>query len=101
MNYITEDAAYAQMQNFADSIRHNFNVEDCAVYKEKTAETVWLGLQMKKFGKTYIAKMLYVVNDTGGLTLQNKWWVLVDREKEIAKLPSLREVFHHLLIKNY
>jgi hypothetical protein len=100
MYFFTGDAAYVQMGNFAASIKQNFNVEDCVIYEEKTGENVWLGLQIQKYSKTFFVKLRYAVNNTGDLILQNKWWIVVEQNQEIANLPSLREVFHLLKIKN-
>lgn len=101
MNYLAPDLVLNDIENFASSIKANYNVINCQVYDAVENSSRFIGFVIEKDGKQFIVKMEYSENEAGELAIKTKHWSIVEADGEVVAtgLASLGEVFNHLDIK--
>lgn len=101
MNYLSSELVFGDISHFANSIKSNYNVEDCTVYDANENGNRFIGYDIRIDGKRYIVKMEYSENEAGELAIKAKHWTVVREDGKIvaSELASLGDVFELLHVK--
>lgn len=101
MNFLSPDLVFRDVNNFANSIKSNYNVTDCTVYDAVENGSRFIGFNIHADGQRYIVKMEYSENEAGELAIKTKHWTVVQEDGKIiaTELASLGDVFERLHIK--